>query len=389
MYQGKSAEVFRTFLILGMTSFGGPVAHLAFFRNRLVLERRWLDEDQFAQVLALCQFLPGPASSQLGFAIGLMRAGWRGALAASVAFTLPSAALLFLFSALLPLLQGDIGLAAIAGLKLVAVAVVAHGVLGMSRRLCPDLQRAAIACVAFVAALESSAVWVQMLIVAAGAVAGLGLCRSVQPLSTRAMRFPLSRRAGALLLGLFAAILISLPLLPGGTYSQLFAAFYRAGALVFGGGHVVLPLLEEAMVGSSWIDADAFIAGYGAAQAVPGPMFSFAAYLGAEIAPNPALGAALGLIAIFLPGFLLVAAALPLWQQLASYQSAASVIAGVNAAVVGLLAAALVDPVFSSTVRSPMDFGIALVGFTLLLVCRASPLWVVLWSVLASVATTL
>ena len=383
------AEVFLAFLKLGLTSFGGPIAHLAYFRLELVEKRRWLDESQYAQLLALCQFLPGPASSKLGFSLGLLRAGWGGALAAFVAFTLPSALLLFAFAAALPYLEGPVGQAAIHGLKIVALAVVAQGVLGMLRQLCPDLQRRTIAALVAAAILVSGEAWMQLVAVALGAAAGAALCRDVKPVPGAGLDFRYGRALGWTLLALFALLLAGLPLVaPASELLAVADAFYRAGALVFGGGHVVLPLLEEAVVKPGWISTDEFLAGYGAAQAVPGPMFALAAYLGARLpgAEGGVVGAAVALVAIFLPGFLLIAGVLPLWRAVSERPLAARAIAGVNAAVVGLLGAALYDPVWTSAVRGPLDLAIALVGFTALVAWRASALLVVAWCVVASVA---
>jgi chromate transporter len=381
-------EVFGAFLKLGLTSFGGPIAHLGYYRREFVERRKWLDDGQFAQLLALCQFLPGPASSQLGFSIGLLRAGWPGAIAAFLAFTLPSALLLFAFAAALPSLSGTAGDAAIHGLKIVALAVVAQGVLGMLRQLCPDPQRQSIAALAAVALLLAGQAWMQLAVVALGAAAGVAVCRSVQPVAGGGLALRYGTRLGWTLLGAFALLLGGLPLLAAGNAGLVAVAeaFYRAGALVFGGGHVVLPLLEEAVVKPGWISTDEFLAGYGAAQAVPGPMFTLAAYLGARLpgAEGGALGATVAVGAIFLPGFLLIAGVLPLWRAIAGHPVAARAIAGVNAAVVGLLGAALYDPVWTSAVRGPADVAIALVGFVLLTAWRASALLVVLWCVLAS-----
>jgi chromate transporter len=381
-------EVLAAFLKLGLTSFGGPIAHLAYFRREFVERRKWLGEAQFAQLLALCQFLPGPASSQLGFSLGLLRAGWAGAIAAFAAFTLPSAILLFAFAALLPSLAGGAGEAALHGLKLVAVAVVAQGVLGMARQLCPDAPRASIAAAAAALLLASGDAWMQILVVVLGAAAGLALCRGVQPVAGDAPHPPYGAGLGWALLGVFTVLLLGLPLAAhaGGGLLAVVEAFYRAGALVFGGGHVVLPLLRETVVVPGWISDDEFLAGYGAAQAVPGPMFTLAAYLGARL-PGDAgglVGAAVALVAIFLPGFLLVAGSLPLWRAVAGRPLAARAVAGVNAAVVGLLGAALYDPVWTSAIRGPLDVAIALVGFTLLVAWRASALLVVLWCVAAA-----
>ncbi len=385
---GTVREVFMTFLKLGLTSFGGPIAHLGYFRHELVERRKWTGDNQFAQLLALCQFLPGPASSQLGFSMGLLRAGWGGALAAFIAFTLPSAIMLFGFAVLLPQITGTIGNAAIHGLKLVALAVVAHGLLGMTKQLCPDPPRMTIAAVAAMVILLSGQAWIQILVVVLGAVAGLALCRDVQPVPGGGLNLKYGSRLGYTLLILFILLLIGLPLAARGG-NHLFAvteAFYRAGSLVFGGGHVVLPLLEETVVKPGWISPDDFLAGYGAAQAVPGPMFTFAAYLGARL-PDVGIitGASVTLIAIFLPGFLLLSGILPLWSAIAGHPTAARAIAGVNAAVVGLLGAALYNPVWVSVVHGPMDLAIAVAGFTLLAAWRVSAIFVVLWCVLASV----
>ncbi len=393
MTPGSPGEVLNVFLRLGLTSFGGPIAHLGFFHRELVERRRWVSEEQFAQLLGLCQFLPGPASSQLGFALGMVRAGWAGALAAFLAFTLPSAVLLFGFAAVLPHLSGTIGSAAIHGLKLVALAVVAHGVMGMARQLCPDPQRAAIATVAAVIILLTDQAWLQLLAVALGGVAGLVLCREAKPSPEGHLDTPHGVRTGWVLLTIFFLLLFGLPLLAGGaTGFALFEAFYRAGALVFGGGHVVLPLLEESIVVTNgWVSADDFLAGYGAAQAVPGPMFSFAAYLGARLpgADGGLFGAGLALSGIFLPGFLLLSGILPLWRSLSHHPAAAQVIAGINAAVVGLLAAALYDPVWTSAVFGPADVAIALVAFTMINAWRLSVIYVVAWCTFASVLHTL
>ena len=390
---GSVLEVFATFLKLGLTSFGGPIAHLAYFRRELVERRNWVGESQYAQLLALCQFLPGPASSQLGFSLGLLRAGWPGACAAFIAFTLPSALLLFAFAALLPKISGVAGDAAIHGLKLVALSVVAQGVLGMARQLCPDAARASIAALAAAAILMSGQAWVQLLVVALGALAGLAFCRAVQPVAGGGLQLRYGATFGWVLLAVFALLLVGLPLAAHGRDGLLAVteAFYRAGALVFGGGHVVLPLLEEAVVKPGWISSDEFLAGYGAAQAVPGPMFTLAAYLGARLpgGEGGVAGAAIALAAIFLPGFLLVAGVLPLWRAVAGRPVAARAIAGVNASVVGLLGAALYDPVWTSAVRGPVDLAIAIVGFTLLVAWRVSALLVVLWCAGASVAAAM
>jgi chromate transporter len=387
-----TGEVFLAFLRLGLTSFGGPVAHLAYFRREFVERRRWMAESEFARLLALCQFLPGPASSQLGFSIGMLRAGWPGALAAFVAFTLPSALLLYAFARFLPGSPGTLAEGAIHGLKLVAVAVVAQGLLGMARMLCPDAPRASIAAVAAAVGLVSGTPWAQIVVVALGAVAGLALLRELPPMAAANLDAPYGMRAGGVVLAVFFVLLFGLPLAahakPG--LLSVVEGFYRAGALVFGGGHVVLPLLQETVVAPGWIGRGDFLAGYGAAQAVPGPMFTLSAYLGARLPGDSggALGSVVAVSSIFLPGLLLVAGVLPVWQSVGTKPRAIRAVAGVNAAVVGLLGAALYDPVWTSAIGSPIDVAIAIVGFALLVAWRASALVVVLWCVVAAMAAT-
>lgn len=367
------AEVFRAFLRLGLTSFGGPIAHLGYFRRELVQRRRWLSEQEYAEILALCQFLPGPASSQTAFALGLCRAGWGGALAAFTAFTLPSAALLSAFALSLGRWSGPVFTAVLHALGLVAVAVVGHAVVGMTRRLVTDLPRAVVATAAAAILLAADVVWMQIPVLAGGALLGSLICRRGETVAGSGMRLGYGRRLGAAFGMAFVALVVCLPWLGPA------AAFLRAGALVFGGGHVVLPLLESSVVGSGWVTQEQFLAGYGAAQAVPGPLFTFAAYLGALLpAPLGGLaGAALALVAIFVPGFLLLAAVLPFWQRLTLRPSAAGAVAGVNAAVVGLLAAALWDPVWTSAVSGVSDALIALAGFAGLTWLRAPAVLVV------------
>jgi len=391
---GSIGEVLSAFLKLGCTSFGGPIAHVGYFRQEFVEKRKWIDDTEFARLLALCQFLPGPASSQLGFSLGLLRAGWPGALVAFASFTLPSAVLLFVFAALLPHLSGTAGQAAIHGLKLVAVAVVAQGVLGMARQLCPDRARATIAAVAVALTLAVAHAWIQVLVVVMGGLAGLVLCHGVQPPPSAAgLHLPYGVRFGIALLVVFALLLFGLPFAAHAQVGllQIIEAFYHAGALVFGGGHVVLPLLREAVVTPGWISSDDFLAGYGAAQAVPGPMFTLSAYLGARLpgAEGGLVGASAALVAIFLPGFLLVAGALPLWHSIGHTPVAARAVSGINAAVVGLLAAALYDPVWTSAVGGPLDVAIAAIAFTLLVAWRASALVIVVWCLGATVAIAL
>ncbi|GIQ73446.1 chromate efflux transporter [Bradyrhizobium sp. RD5-C2] len=382
-------EVLLIFLKLGVTCFGGPIAHIGYFRDEFVIRRRWLDEQAYADLVALCQFLPGPASSQVGFSLGLMRAGYLGALAAWTGFTLPSAIALVLFAFGAGGLSGPAGAGLVHGLKLVAVAIVAQAVWGMARSLCPDRERASIATVAALIILTSSSSIAQIGAIVLGAVAGLWFCRAAQPADgVTHISMPVSRRVGLCAMILFLALLVGLPLLarawPG---LGLFEAFYRSGALVFGGGHVVLPLLREAVVTPGWIGDDAFLTGYGAAQAVPGPLFTFAAYLGAVIGGVP--GALVGLVGIFLPGLLVLLAALPFWDGFRKRPAAQAMMRGVNAAVVGILGAALYDPVWISSVQRPLDFGIALSGFVLLTAWRAPPLVVVVLSAAAGIATGL
>jgi chromate transporter len=369
-------EVLLIFLKLGVSCFGGPIAHIGYFRDEFVIRRRWLDEQSYADLVALCQFLPGPASSQVGFSLGLMRAGYLGGLAAWTGFTLPSAIALVLFAFGAGGLSGPAGTGLVHGLKLVAVAIVAQAVWGMARSLCPDRERASIATVAALVILISSSSVAQIGAIILGAIAGLWLCR-VQPADgTAQIAMPVSRRAGLGALALFFALLVGLPLLDRIWPSlSMFDAFYRSGALVFGGGHVVLPLLREAVVAPGWIRDDAFLAGYGAAQAVPGPLFTFAAYLGTVIGGVP--GAIVGLIGIFLPGILVLLAALPFWNSFRKRADAQAMMRGVNAAVVGILGAALYNPLWTTTVQRPLDFGIALAGFVLLTAWRAPPLLVV------------
>lgn len=392
--EGSPLEVLRVFFGLGLSSFGGPVAHLGFFREAFVVRRRWIDETRFAQLLALCQFLPGPASSQLGFALGLLRAGWLGGLAAFVGFTLPSAVMMFALALVLPHVTGAPAQAAVHGLKLVAVSVVAAALLGMARQFCAEPRRASLAVAAVVAVSWSASPWSQLLVIAAGALAGARLLQDASPLPTSGLGGRHGARAGVMMLGVFA-LLLAAALLTGGRAGGLAAIaqpFYRAGALVFGGGHVVLPLLEASLTApAGGLSRDEFLAGYGAAQALPGPMFALSAFLGARLAQDGSMlaGAVTALVAMFLPGLLLVAGALPLWSGVVRRPAAAGAVAGVNAAVVGVLAAALYDPVWISAVRGPSDLAIATVGFTLLVAGRLSALWVVLWCLGASACVAL
>jgi chromate transporter len=389
-HPGSALEVLLAFLRLGATSFGGPIAHLGYFREAFVVRRRWLDEHTYADLVGLCQLLPGPASSQVGFSIGLLRAGYWGALAAWTGFTLPSAMALVLFAYGASGLGGPTGVGLLHGLQLVAVAIVAQAVWGMARTLTPDRQRASIAVVAALIVLFSPSSVAQIAALLVGGIAGLWLGRG-QGASGGPLTVPISRAVGAMALTSFFVLLAVPPLLRALGVADgvaLFEAFYRSGALVFGGGHVVLPLLREAFVTPGWVSEDAFLAGYGAAQAIPGPLFTFAAYLGtiAHASPHGLAGAALGLIAIFLPGLLILVGTLPFWDALRKRGWALAMLRGVNAAVVGLLAAALYNPIWTNSVRSPADFGVILVGFVLLIAWRASPLLVVVVSALSGIA---
>ena len=384
---GSALEVLRVFLRLGLTSFGGPIAHLGYFRREFVTRRGWLDEREYADLVGLCQFLPGPASSQTGFAIGLTRAGLAGGLAAWVGFTTPSAVALTFFASVAGALDGPAGQGLLHGLKLVAVAVVAQAVLGMARSLAPDAPRAAIAVlgIALVAVLPRGAGQIAAILI--GALAGAVALRTPAGGALEAGRSPVGAKTGALCLAPFAALL-ALSFLPGQAPALDFlAAIYRSGALVFGGGHVVLPLLRAGVVDPGFVSDGAFLAGYGAAQAVPGPLFTFAAFLGAT-APSPGgvIGAALALVAIFAPGLLILMGALPFWRALSAGTRARDAMAGVNAAVVGLLASALYDPVWTSAVHGARDLALAAAGFAALVALRAPPLVVVVLMGAAGVA---
>jgi chromate transporter len=325
--RGSPSEVFRVFLKLGVTSFGGPIAHLGYFRYELVVRRKWLDETAYADLVALCQFLPGPASSQVGFSLGILRGhGLLGGLAAWLAFTMPSAMIMFAFAISAAAFTGPVAEGFLHGLKLVAVAVVAQAIWGMSRTLTPDRARAGIALAATAIVVFFAGSFGQVAAIALGACAGLWLCRGEVAPHSGNLNFPVTRRGGAVALALFAAFLLIPPFLATATHSQalaLFDAFYRSGALVFGGGHVVLPLLQAQVVTPGWVSNEAFLAGYGLAQAIPGPLFTFAAYLGAAVgpAPNGLAGAAIALIAIFLPGILLVYGMLPFWDAHTPHRS--------------------------------------------------------------------
>lgn len=377
------ASVFLIFLKLGLTSFGGPIAHLAYFREEFVARRRWLSEERYAELVALCQFLPGPASSQVGMALGLMRAGYAGALAAWVGFTLPSALALTLL-ALGIAQQGDrLPGGLLHGLKIIALAVIAQALWGMARSLCPDRARVTLMAASAYAALTVPATTMQLAVVAVAGMFGALVFKPAASASPATLHIGVSTRAALAALGAFATLLIGLPWLSATWPDPVLTmvdAFYRAGALVFGGGHVVLPLLQAELVPPGGISDEVFLAGYGATQAMPGPLFTFAAFLGASLQTGPggALGAMLALLAIFLPSFLLVVGALPFWARLRMNPRAQAALAGVNASVVGLLLAVLYTPAWTSAIQQPADFALAVVALIALVFWKLPPWSVVL-----------
>jgi len=375
-----SGPIFLAFLRLGLTAFGGPIAHLEFFRREFVERRGWLSAQAYGDLVALCQFLPGPASSQVGIGLGLMRGGMRGAVAAWLGFTLPSALAMTAFALLLGHTASLANGAWLHGLKLVAVAVVAQALWGMGRSLCPDRERASLAVAAAVLAAMVPGVGGQLAVIALGAAVGRWLLRAPAFAVPAPLQVPLRHRSGVALLAAFGALLLGLPLLASTLHQPLlalFAGMYQSGALVFGGGHVVLPLLQAQIVPQG-MDNATFVAGYGAAQAVPGPLFTFAAFLGAaaHLGPGGWMGAGVALVGIFLPGFLLVTGALPLWASLRHHPALRSAMLGINAAVVGLLLAAFYDPVWTAAIHTPRDFAMALAALLLLQVWRVPP-WAV------------
>lgn len=386
--RGQGVEVLFAFLKLGLTSFGGPVAHIGYFRNEFVARRRWLDDATYSDLVALCQFLPGPASSQVGMALGLHRAGWLGGLAAWMGFTLPSAAVLIAFGYGIARFGGLAASPAVHGLKVVAVAVVAQAVWGMAKTLCPDLPRRVFAIGAALLVLLTPGALGQVGTILLAGLLGWRLIKLRPTTIASHGGFRVPRPAGAVALILFFALLFVLPAfaLTGNDTLAVVDRFYRAGALVFGGGHVVLPLLQAGVVPPGWVSDAGFLAGYGAAQAVPGPLFTFAAYLGTVMSVGPGgwLGGLLTLSAIFLPAALLIVGALPFWDTLRGRPSMQSAMAGVNAAVVGVLLAALYDPVWTSAIRSRTDFGLALACFALLVYARLSPVLVVAFAAIAA-----
>lgn len=373
--------VFLIFLRLGLTSFGGPIAHLGFFREEFVVGRKWLSERRYADLVALCQFLPGPASSQVGLALGLSRAGYAGALAAWAGFTLPSAIAMSLFAMGISTYGEMIPDGALHGLKIVAVAVVAQAVWGMARNLCTDAPRVTIMAAATCAVLMLPTALGQISVIAVSAILGVILFKPNQISDYEPLPVMVKRRSALMSLTLFFLLLAGLPVLAQIMPSQtwlLVDSFYRAGSLVFGGGHVVLPLLQAETVTPGWISNEVFLAGYGAAQAVPGPLFTFSAFLGASMigAPSGIMGATICLLAIFAPSFLLVAAALPFWERLRRNARMQKALAGINASVVGLLLSALYTPVWTSAIYQPQDFALGLVAFVALMFWKLPP-WIV------------
>ncbi len=386
---GSWLSVLAPFLRLGLTSFGGPVAHLGYFRAEFVEKRKWLDEGAYSDIVALCQFLPGPASSQVGISLGMLRGGLAGGLAAWLGFTLPSAVALVAFAYGVAAL-GQIGHAPwLHGLKIVAVAVVAQAVYGMARNLCPDRPRASLAIGAAILSLGIPSALGQLGAIVLGGLIGWRILPAAAPAVAHHAPIRIGKPLAVAALALFALLLFGLPLAAAASHSHalhLFSSFYRAGALVFGGGHVVLPLLQQAVVPPHWIGNDGFLAGYGAAQAVPGPLFAFAAYLGVAMRPGPSgwVGGVLCLVAIYLPSFLLLIGVLPFWERLRRGLAVQAALKGVNAAVVGLLLAALYRPVWTSAILSPADFGLGLAALLLLAFWRVPPWAVVLFGALGA-----
>ena len=378
-------EVFLTFLRLGCIAFGGPIAHLGYFQSEIVERRRWCTQETFAEIVALAQSLPGPASSQTCFSLGLLRARWAGGLAAWLGFTTPSALLMLTFAFAHSSLKGGVGVSVVHGLQLVAVSVVAQAIFTMRKSLAPDWPRMTIASIAAAIAFWGPATFSTLLAIAFGASVGLLFLRAEAVAGSETVRVGISKKAGAAAGAVFLTLLLIPPLLAGRIGSQalsVFNAFYRTGALVFGGGHVVLPLLEHSVVSKGWINQPTFLAGYSAAQAIPGPLFSFAAYLGAVIRPasNPLLLGLLALVSIFLPGFLMLVAVLPFWSALSRKPRVQASVRGVNSSVVGILVAAFVRPVWTSAVHTVLDFAVALTAFALLTRWKVSP-WIVVLGV--------
>lgn len=410
---GSAREVLLAFLRLGCLSFGGPIAHIGYLHTEFVERRKWCDEESFASLVGLAQSMPGPASSQVVFALGLLRAGWPGGIAASVAFTLPSALLMLAFAFGHRLIEGKIGAGAVHGLQLVAVAVVAQAIISMRKSLAPDALRMGIALVAAMIVFWASPSSGTVLAIAAGALLGMLLPHPMEEKAVKQFGGAGRRRAGVMAGTIFLFLLVLLPIATmfvsglaaskageGSGFNSfpqhfsqqglaVFSAFYRVGALVFGGGHVVLPLLEGAVVAPGWVDQASFLSGYGAAQALPGPLFTFAAYLGATIKPvvHPVALSALALVAIFLPGLLVMVAVLPFWSEWRRRRQIQAMFRGVNAAVVGVLVSAFIRPVWTSAVHSVIDLAIALMAFALLVVWKLPP-WIIVVGVAAVSAVT-
>ena len=374
-------QVFVQFFLLGLTSFGGPVAHLGYFHERFVQRERWITTEGYADLVGLCQLLPGPSSSQVGMGLGLIRAGWLGGLAAWAGFTLPSAFLMVLAASLLAAHPQWIDGGWMHGLMVAAVAVVAQAVLGLQRKLAPDRPRVSLMVAAAVLVLLVPRVWAQLLALLLGGLVGLWALTAPdqEPSAPQRLVVPLRRTVALGLLACAVLLFMALPLLSSPASPllvQQLSAFLRTGALVFGGGHVVLPLLEQALVPNGWVDLQQFLAGYGAAQAVPGPMFSFAAFLGFDLQPGllGIAGSAMALIALFFPSFLLIGGLLPFWSDLGRLAPMRRALLGINASVVGILLAALFQPVWQTGIRGGAEFSLALVAF-LLLVSWRQPAW--------------
>lgn len=382
-------ELFLIFLRLGLTSFGGPIAHLGYFRQEFVVRRKWLDEHAYADLVSLCQFLPGPASSQVGIALGLSKGGIPGAIASWLGFSLPSAIMLVLFGLALPFMGGKLGTGWLHGFGTAAVAVVAQALWSMGKSLSPDKLRTMVAICAAIAATAIPTSLGQVCAIAASGLFGWAFLRTSAPLPHNLILTTIGKTIGTVLLCVFFLLLFLLPLVAMDSAShalKLFSSFYQAGSLVFGGGHVVLPLLQSQVVPSGWVSNDIFLAGYGAAQAVPGPLFTFAAYLGAVSTQPPSgwLGGGIALVAIFLPSFLLITGILPFWEHLRRHEAMQRAMLGINAAVVGLLLAAFYNPVWTGAIRSTADFCLSIAAFLLLVFWKLPPWLVVLLTAIAT-----
>lgn len=390
--QSRIKALFEILMVstkLGLTSFGGPVAHLGYFHDEYIRRRKWMDERSYADLVALCQFLPGPASSQVGIGIGVMRAGVLGGIVSFLGFTLPSVIALMILALFVQGLDlSDAGW--IHGLKIVAAVVVAHAILGMAQKLTPDLKRKAVALLALVVTLLWQTTFTQVGVILLSAVIGFLIFRHQEDESEGRTAFPISRGLGIVCIVLFFGLLLLLPLLSEVTSSRwiaMFDRFYRSGALVFGGGHVVLPLLEREFVPAGWLSEEAFLAGYGAAQAVPGPLFTFAAYLGAVM--NGWVGGLIATFAIFLPAFLLILGTLPFWDNLRRNPKVKGALLGVNAAVVGILISAFYQPIWTSSILAPIDFALAAVLFSMLVYWKLPPWMIVITGVVGGTLMSL